>query len=90
MCQLEQCLTIYDYMVTYKPAMLIQNPPAICPNCGSHRTEIVDFSNDRQTVVIRCNACGNRWKIQATLENRLTTMRFFEVDSFRVLNWQHT
>ena len=77
-------------MVPYKPTTLIQNPPPICPKCGSHRTEIVGFSNDRLTIVIRCNACGERSKIEATPECPLTTTRFLEADGLRVLNWQHT
>jgi hypothetical protein len=77
-------------MVTYKPPTFVQNPPPICPKCGNHRTEIVGVSSDRLTVVIRCNVCGERSEIKATPECPLVSQRFFEIDRFRVLNWQHT
>jgi hypothetical protein len=59
-------------MVLYNPDSLMQHPPPRCPKCGSHRSEIVGFSNDRQTVVIRCNACGERSKIQAAADEGAT------------------
>ncbi len=37
-----------------------QLPPPICPKCGSHRTQVVGRSNDAKSVVLRCNACGER------------------------------
>ena len=37
----------------------VQQPPPICPKCGSHRTEVVGIS-DRGDVVVRCNTCGER------------------------------
>ena len=37
-----------------------QSRPPTCPKCGSHRTEIVGSSRDTRTVVVRCNACGER------------------------------
>jgi hypothetical protein len=50
-----------DYMVHYGPPLLAaQIPPPICPVCGSHRTEVVDRSEAPPTIVVRCNACGER------------------------------
>jgi hypothetical protein len=37
-----------------------QLPPPICPKCGSHRTQVVGRSNDARSVIVRCNACGER------------------------------
>jgi uncharacterized Zn finger protein len=51
-------------MVHYRvPFVLAQIPPPLCPKCGSHRTEIVGRSADGETVVVRCNACGERSRI---------------------------
>ena len=52
----------YDIaMVHYNPPMFAaQIPPPICPKCGSHRTVIVGRSDDGETIVLRCNACGER------------------------------
>jgi hypothetical protein len=48
-------------MVHYEaPKFLAQIPPPICPKCGSHRTEIVGRSDKGDTVILRCNACGER------------------------------
>jgi len=48
-------------MVHYDDPRLFaaQQPPPVCPKCGSHRTEVVGI-NDRGDVVLRCNACGER------------------------------
>lgn len=47
--------------------MAPQNPPPICPKCGSHRTEIVGVggSQDGRTFILRCNSCGERSTIPA-------------------------
>ena len=51
-------------MVHYDPPFhLAQIPPPICPKCGSHRTEIVGRSDDGETIVLRCNACGERTRV---------------------------
>lgn len=51
-------------MVHYNvPFVLAQIPPPLCPKCGSHRTEIVGRSADGETVVLRCNACGERSRV---------------------------
>lgn len=48
-------------MVHYGPEKhAAQLPPPICPKCGSHRTQIVGRSNDVRSMVVRCNACGER------------------------------
>lgn len=58
--------TIWDNMVHYgQSQMLIPKPPSICPKCGSHRTEIVGFTDDGRRVVVRCNACGARSELTA-------------------------
>lgn len=48
-------------MVHYDPPSLnaAQQPPPVCPKCGSHRTEIVGITDQGQ-VVVRCNTCGER------------------------------
>jgi hypothetical protein len=51
-------------MVHYNvPFVLAQTPPPLCPKCGSHRTEIVGRSHDGETIVLRCNACGERSRV---------------------------
>jgi tRNA(Ile2) C34 agmatinyltransferase TiaS len=51
-------------MVHYNvPFILAQIPPPLCPKCGSHRTEIVGRSADGETIVLRCNACGERSRV---------------------------
>jgi hypothetical protein len=51
-------------MVHYDPSMYVaQIPPPVCPKCGSHRTEIVGRSDNGETIVLRCNACGARSEI---------------------------
>ena len=51
-------------MVHYDPPMsAAQIPPPVCPKCGSHRTVIVGRSENGQTLVLRCNACGARSEI---------------------------
>ncbi|HZR24158.1 MAG TPA: hypothetical protein VFA59_11260 [Vicinamibacterales bacterium] len=51
-------------MVHYDAAASVApKPMALCPKCGSHRTEVVGKSLDDAVVVIRCNACGERSEI---------------------------
>ena len=51
-------------MVHYDPpASASPSAPALCPKCGSHRTEIVGKSRDEAVLIIRCNACGARSEI---------------------------
>jgi transcription elongation factor Elf1 len=55
--------TVYDIMVYYRQSTLhtsTQQPPPVCPKCGSHRTQVVGRSNDAKTVVVRCSSCGER------------------------------
>ena len=64
-------LTLYDYMVHYHPPIATApQPPPTCPKCGSHRTQIVGLSDDGQTIVVRCNACGARSEVIRPLEER--------------------
>jgi uncharacterized Zn finger protein len=35
-------------------------PPASCPKCGSHRTDLVGHIDDTKFVTVRCNSCGER------------------------------
>lgn len=52
-------------MVHYDPALAVaRQPPPICPKCGSHKTQIVGLSDDGQTVILRCNACGERSEVK--------------------------
>jgi hypothetical protein len=54
-------MTLANNMVYYgRPFIAAQIPPPICPKCGSHRTEIVGRTNAPPTIVVRCNACGER------------------------------
>jgi hypothetical protein len=56
-------------MVHYNPPFrLAQTRPPICPKCGSHRTEIVGRSHGGETVVVRCNACGERSRVTIPAE----------------------
>jgi len=51
-------------MVHYNPEWhAAQLPPPICPKCGGHRTQIVGRSDDGKTVTVRCNACGERSRV---------------------------
>jgi len=51
-------------MVHYAPPLsAVQDRPPICPKCGSHRTEIVGRSNNGDTIILRCNACGERSRV---------------------------
>lgn len=53
-------------MVHYSPPLsAAQVPPPVCPKCGSHRTEIVGRSHNGDSIVVRCNACGERSRIAA-------------------------
>ena len=50
-------------MVHYDPNVsrhAAQTPAATCPKCGSHRTEVIDRSDDARSATVRCNECGNR------------------------------
>jgi hypothetical protein len=54
-------MTLTNNMVYYgSPFTVVRIPPRICPKCGSHRTEIVGRTNAPPTIVVRCNACGER------------------------------
>jgi hypothetical protein len=57
-------------MVHYDPdaAVAAKGPPALCPKCGSHRTEVVGL--DGPVVTIRCNACGERSQIDTRTMGR--------------------
>jgi uncharacterized Zn finger protein len=79
-------------MVHYNPTLLtIPTPPPTCPKCGSHRTEIVGLSEDGQTVVVRCNACGERSSVKLMATETEVVSGFAEPTAFsRVIEWQHT
>jgi hypothetical protein len=48
-----------DIVVHHGPdRQLAGNLPQICPQCGSHRTQIVGRLEDGKTLILRCNACG--------------------------------
>ena len=56
-------------MVHYNaPLGLAQTHPPTCPKCGSHRTEVVGRSDNGTTLVLRCNACGERSRVTITPE----------------------
>ena len=59
-------LTLWDIMVHYDPNSLkaAQPLPPVCPRCGNHRTEIVGVSEDGRTMTVRCNACGERSRVE--------------------------
>lgn len=46
---------------------------ALCPKCGSHRTEVVGKSADDSVLVIRCNVCGERSEIANPAHSQETT-----------------
>jgi len=51
-------------MVHYAPKFeAAQQPPPLCPKCGSHRTEVVGRSSNGDTLILRCHACGERSRI---------------------------
>ena len=52
----------YDLMVHYDPNIrrAAQPPSPTCPKCGSHRTEVVDRTDDGRSITVRCNVCGAR------------------------------
>jgi len=52
------------------PPNVLKIPPALCPKCGSHRTEIVGRSADGRVLTIRCNACGERSQIDTQTMGR--------------------
>ncbi|HKT80033.1 MAG TPA: hypothetical protein VJP86_07415 [Vicinamibacterales bacterium] len=53
-------------MVHYGPKQYAaQMPPPICPKCGSHRTQIVGRSPEGQTMIVRCNTCGERSSVSS-------------------------
>ena len=57
-------------MVSYEHASgVVHRPPHICPKCGSHRTQVVGLSDDGHTVIVRCNACGERSEIRIEPES---------------------
>ena len=58
-------MTLWDNMVHYNPNIwnAAQGVPPLCPKCGSHRTEVVGRANDKKTVTVRCNACGERSQV---------------------------
>jgi transcription elongation factor Elf1 len=59
-------------MVHYNtPLSLAQTPPPTCPKCGSHRTEVVGRSDNGATLVVRCNACGERSRVTIPREAAL-------------------
>jgi transcription elongation factor Elf1 len=45
-------------MVHYDPRNTAQDPPPLCPKCGSHRTAIVGINDEQKLLTIRCAACG--------------------------------
>ena len=52
-------MTLYDNMVQETGSRHTgQTPPPVCPQCGSHRTEVVDTTESPRRMMIRCNACG--------------------------------
>jgi hypothetical protein len=52
-------MTLYDNMVQQSgPRHAGQTPPPVCPQCGNHRTEVVDTTESPRRMMIRCNACG--------------------------------
>lgn len=46
-------------MYTRPRIQTAQQPPPVCPKCGSHRTEVIGFK-DRSHIIIRCGTCGER------------------------------
>jgi len=58
-------------MVHYDPTRAAaQTPPPICPKCGSHRTEIVGRTDNGATLVLRCNACGERSRVSVPVDEQ--------------------
>ena len=55
-------------MVNYDPNQraVAQYPPARCPKCGSHKTEIVGMSQDLKTTYLRCATCGERSEVPSS------------------------
>jgi transcription elongation factor Elf1 len=52
-------------MVYYDPICTApRRPPPICPKCGNHRTQIVGLADDGGTLIVRCNACGERSEVK--------------------------
>jgi hypothetical protein len=52
-------MTLYDNMAQHTgPRRAGQSPPPVCPQCGNHRTEVVDTTESPRRMMIRCNACG--------------------------------
>jgi len=47
-----------------------QTHPPICPKCGSHRTEIVGRTDNGATLVLRCNACGERSRVNQPVDEQ--------------------
>jgi uncharacterized Zn finger protein len=58
-------------MVHYDAARsAAQTHPPICPKCGSHRTEIVGRTDNGATLVLRCNACGERSRVSVPVDEQ--------------------
>jgi hypothetical protein len=78
-------------MVHYDPANKNTgpNPPATCPKCGSHRTQIVGMSDEGRTIVVRCNACGARSEVTVLPDERALEPAGAAA-VLRVQAWQHT
>jgi hypothetical protein len=52
-------MTLYDNMAHHTgPRYAVQTPPPACPQCGNHRTEVVDATESPRRMMIRCSACG--------------------------------
>jgi uncharacterized Zn finger protein len=47
-----------------------QTHPPTCPKCGSHRTEIVGRTDNGATLVLRCNACGERSRVSVPVDDQ--------------------
>lgn len=58
-------------MVHYNPEWhLVQTPPPVCPKCGSHRTQVVGRSDDGRMIVLRCNSCGERSRVELSEDDQ--------------------
>jgi len=79
-------------MVHYNPTLTTApQPPPTCPKCGSHRTQVVGLSDDGRTVVVRCNACGERSEVKLGTDALPAEPEPAPaIESRRVIEWQHT
>jgi uncharacterized Zn finger protein len=76
-------------MVSYDATFTaLPNPPPSCPECGSHRTQIVGIAEGGQKIVVRCNACGAHSNVTITREGRPASEP--AMVARRVQDWQHT